>query len=149
MKKKKGININLSLFTAKRLERLGKSPEAAINDYFRNVEAQEAVIEKGRAMTIYKDRLYTMVEFAKVIRATKYSVINYRREGRFHFIKMGGRYLITGEELAYIKEHGLRPSTPEWRKKAREQKKKERARAKEAPKMTDKKSVRGRGALRG
>lgn len=132
MKTKKGINIKLSLFTAKRLERLGKSPENAINEYFRDIEAREAVLEKGRAMTIYKDRLYTMEEFAKVIRATKYSVINYRREGRFHFIKMGGKYLITGEELAFIKNHGLRPSTPEWRKKAREQKRGERARKRKA-----------------
>jgi hypothetical protein len=140
MKAKTIAKINLSVFTAKRLERMGKSPEAAIKDYLKGIEAQEAameaaagrILEKGRSMTIYKDKLYTMVEFAKVIRSTKYSVINYRREGRFHFIKMGGKYLITGEELAYIKEHGLRPSTPEWRKKAREQKRGERARKRKA-----------------
>ena len=131
--KKKSAKINLSLFTAKRLEKMGKSPEAAIEDYLKDIETkEERILEKGRSMTIYKDRLYTMVEFAKVIRATKYSIINYRREGRFHFIKMGGKYLITGEELAYIKNHGLRPSTPEWRKKAREQKRGERARKRAA-----------------
>ena len=77
-------------------------------------------------LKIYRDRLYTCEELCGILRCNLRSVYNYRLEGRFKYVKMGHKYLITGAEIAHLKENGLRETSAAYRRAARKQKAEQR-----------------------
>ena len=77
---------------------------------------------------------FTMEEMASALKVTQETIRNYRRQSRFKFVKVGGRYLVSGSELRSILKNGLRPTSRDYRIKAKLDKRAKReAAAKSSP----------------